>query len=380
MKLTSYIYLLSLIILAACSAKQKESTETGSGANEQTEIDLVQLSEAQIKNAAIVVGKPEMRPMHTIIKVNGVVDVPPENLVSISIPLGGYVKKTTLIPGTKVSKGTLLATLEDPQYVQLQQDYLSAKIKLEYAASDFNRQKTLNETKAASDKVYQLAKAEYDGGKITVRALAEKLKLIGINPETLNESNLSRNVNLYSPINGYVTKVNVNIGQFVNPSDVLFEITNLSDLHIRLTVFENDAANLVSGQKLTFTTNNRPNEKYTATVHLITPAINDDRSTEVHCHLNDESVRLFPGTFVNAAIESPTVNVIAVPEPAVVKWESKYYIFTEEANSQFKLLPVETGATNDGFVEIKTDLGNKNIVVANAYTILMKMKNNSEED
>jgi cobalt-zinc-cadmium efflux system membrane fusion protein len=237
----------------------------------------------------------------------------------------------------------------------------------------------LNETKSTSDKVFQLAKAEFETQKIMVRSLEEKLRLIGIVPEKLNEDNISRSINIYSPIDGYVTKVNVNIGKYVAPSDVLFELINPSDLHVRLTVFENDAANLAVGQKIICTTNGRPDDKYSAAIHLITPNIGEDRATEVHCHLEKYDKRLLPGTFMNAAIELNNARVTVVPEEAVVKWENKYYLFSQEAENRFKLLPVETGAINDGFIEIKTALPSTNIITKNAYTILMKMKNNAED-
>jgi len=369
-----------LISFFSCKNQPKETgkakTETTKKANP---VDIVELTPEQAKNSGISIGLPEKKEMHTTIKVNGVIDVPPQNIVSVSIPLGGYLKRTALIPGVTVNRGSILATLEDQQYIQIQQDYLSAKSKLEYAQADFNRQKALNETKSTSDKVFQLAKAEFETQKIMVRSLEEKLRLIGIAPEKLNEDNISRSINIYSPIDGYVTKVNVNIGKYVAPSDVLFELINPSDLHVRLTVFENDAANLAVGQKIICTTNGRPDDKYSAAIHLITPNIGEDRATEVHCHLEKYDKRLLPGTFMNAAIELNNARVTVVPEEAVVKWENKYYLFSQEAENRFKLLPVETGAINDGFIEIKTALPSTNIITKNAYTILMKMKNNAEE-
>lgn len=341
---------------------------------------LVELSADQLKNAGLTTGMPETREMHTTLKVNGVIDVPPANIISVSIPLGGYLKKMSLIPGEKISRGSILATLEDPQYIQLQQDYLMAKSKLSYAEADYNRQKGLNETKSTSDKVFQQAKNSYEEQKILLKSLAEKLRLININPETLNEDNISRSVNIYAPISGYVTKVNVNIGKYVNPSDVLFELINPDDLHVRLTVFENDASRLSVGQKIICSTNSKPDEKYVATIHLITPNIEQDRATEVHCHLEKHGVKLLPGTFMNAEIQLNNARVLAVPEDAVVKWNNGYYIFIAEADHQFRITPVQTGVTNSGYVEIRSSLPQKNIVTKNAYTLLMKMKNSGEEE
>ncbi|WP_315816206.1 efflux RND transporter periplasmic adaptor subunit [Paraflavitalea speifideaquila] len=318
--------------------------------------------------------------MHSSIQVSGIIDVPPQNIVSISIPLGGYIKKTTLLPGSRINKGAILATLEDQQYIQLQQDYLTAKTRLRFAEVDYKRQQGLNETKAVSDKVYQQSRSEFESQQILLRSLAEKLRLISINPESLHEGNISRSIYLYAPISGFVSKVNVNTGKYVSPTDVLFELISPEDLHLSLTVFENNAANLVIGQKVTCYTNSQPEIKYTATISLITPAVNEERAAEVHCHIEHPGKALMPGMFMNAAIQFNNTQVIAVPEEAIVKWNNTYYIFSEESSNKYKLQPVETGVSSKGYTEIRSSLPlDRPVVVKNAYTLLMKMKNSGEE-
>ena len=382
MKSNQLVILLCCVFLFACTATKKDkeiTTDNKTSVTENVVADIVVLSPAQLKSANIISGIIEKREMHKIIKVSGVIDVPPSNIVSISIPLGGYLKKTSLIPGTLVKKGAVLATLEDPSYIQLQEDYLTSKSKLTYLEADFNRQKTLSETKATSDKLFQLAKSDYESQKYMVKALSEKLKLIGLNPLSLNENNISRAVDFYAPISGYVTKVNVNIGKYVSPTDVLFEIVDPSDLHLRLTVFENDASNLKIGNKVTYYINNNINEKHKATIIVFTPNINENRSTDVHCHLVSAVKNLYPGTFVNAEIELNNAKVNAIPEEAIVKWENKPHVFLKVANDSYKLVPVETGLVTNGFIEIITPLGNQEVVTKNAYTLMMKLKNSAEE-
>lgn len=382
MKTKIIIPICLFILISACHDADKGQAGTEKKSSERSlpvDSNLVRLSAEQVRNAGLVAGLPEQRQMHTTLRVSGVIDVPPQNIISVSVPLGGYLKKTTLIPGEKVSKGSVLATLEDQQYIQLQQDYLTARSRLQYLEADYARQKGLNETKATSDKIFQQVQADFNSQKILARSLAEKLRLIGISPESLTEDNISRSICIYAPIGGYVTKVNVNIGKYVNPTDVLFELVNPDDLHLRLTVFENDATRLSVGQKIVCFTNSRPDVKYFATIHFITPNIGEDRSTDVHCHLDRYSKSLFPGMFMNAAIELDNASVTAVPEDAVVKWENKYYLFTAESENEFKMLPVETGAKNNGYIEIKSGLPAKKIITRNAYTLLMKLKNSGEE-
>jgi cobalt-zinc-cadmium efflux system membrane fusion protein len=374
---------LTLLVLPfainACTGNKSKESKENKVATETVKEALVVLTDAQLKNADLQIGTILDTSMHKVLKVNGHMDVPPNNIVSVSIPYGGYVKKTSLIPGTYVKKGSILAVLEDPSYVQLQQDYLTATSKLVYLEADYNRQKGLNETKAVSDKIFQAAKADYETQKYMVKALSEKLKLLGINPTGLNENNISRSINFTSSINGYVTKVNVNNGKYVSPTDILFEIVDPSDLHLRLTVLDNDANNLQIGNQVSFYTNNKVNEKYLASVAVITPNIGEESTTEVHCHLVNEQIKLFPGTFVNAEVALNSAKVKALPEEAIVKWQNKDYVFIKQTATNFKLVPVVTGMNVNGLVEIKTDLANQQVVLKNAFTLLMKLKNNGDE-
>ncbi|WP_145860173.1 efflux RND transporter periplasmic adaptor subunit [Pedobacter suwonensis] len=370
--------LVCMSLLMACSSADKKETvqaEKPVAAN----TDEVQLTEAQVKNAGILTGKITRKTMHSTINVNGVVDVPPENTYSVSVPMGGYIKKMIMMPGMFVTKGAVLATVEDQQYIQLQQDYLTSQNRLKFLAADYTRQKGLNQTKATSDKIFQQTESDYNNQKVLVKALAQKLRLIGINPEILNENSITRNIKIYSPISGYVTKVNVNTGKFVNAADILFELIGPGELHANLTVFEKDAASLKKGQEVICNTTTNPEKKYIAKIHLITPNIEDDRTTTVHCDIQNSDHKLLPGSFLNAAISVGNETVDAVPEDAIVKWENKYYIFEEVGNRLYKMVPVEIGTTVDGFIEIKTNKQLGSVVTKNAYALLMKMKNGGEE-
>ena len=378
MKLKNLIAVLSILTILACTGnKTKEAVEVEKG-NDSLSADLVTLNAAQLKTANLAFGTAQLMSMHKILKVNGAIDVPPSNIVSISIPMGGYLKKTSLIPGMFVRKGNLLAIMEDPSYIELQQDYLTAKSKLIYLEADFNRQRDLNATKSTSDKIFQLARSDYESQKYLTKSLSEKLKLLGLDPLALNENNISRAINFNAPINGYVTKVNVNIGKYVTPTDILFEIIDPSDLHLRLIVYENDATNLKVGNKVSFYTNNDIRKKFFAKVAVINPNINEDKTTEVHCHLVNESVRLYPGTSANAEIELNDAKVNAVPEQAIVKWQNKPFVFIKMEGNSFKMVPVEMGVSTNGYVEIKNDLGKQAIVTTNAYTLLMQLKNSAD--
>lgn len=373
-----FIILIMILSLSSCGGHKTEESEAKASIE-----TLVTLTDAQYKNANIEIGKLKTRELSTTLKLNGKIDVPPQNMVSVSTPFGGFLKSTKLLPGMHVKKGEVIASMEDQQYIQLQQDYLTAKSKLLYAENEYNRQKELNLSKASSDKMFQQTEMDYKTQKITVSALSEKLRLININPESLNESNLSRSINVYSSIEGFVSKVNVNIGKYVNPSDVLFELINPEDIHLNLKVFEKDLEKLTIGQKLLAYNNNQPDKKHLCEIILISQDLSSDRSADVHCHFEDYDKTLLPGMYMNADVEIKINNALSINDDAIVGHEGKDYIFVSKGNKQFELVEIKKGSTENNFTEIKTtggkDISNAQIVTKGAYSLLMQLKNKAEE-
>jgi len=366
-----------LLILSGCNSKKEEQPiATNSNMNS------VYITDAQLKNTTVETGKLEKRSISSVLKVTGKIDVPPQNLVSVSMPLGGYLTSTKLLPGLPISKGEVIATMEDQQYVQLQQDYLTTKSKLYFAEKEYQRQKELNQSQATSDKIFQQADSEYKTLKITLSALGEKLRLISINPNSLSEKNLSKSVNIYAPINGFVSKVNVNIGKYLNPSDVLFELINTSDIHLNLKIFEKDITKLKIGQKLVAYTNNQPDKKHSCEIILVSKDLSiDEHTAEVHCHFENYDKTLLPGMYMNAEINVESGTVLTLPKEAIVNFEGKEYLFLVINRNQYQLTEVKTGNSENGFVEILNyEKFTKNtIVTKGAYTLLMKLKNKADE-
>ena len=373
------ILFILFIITSNFACKSKSTTEVV--APIATDENTVTLNTAQIKSAEITTGTLEEKKISSVLKVNGKIDVPPQNMVSISVPLGGYIKATKLLPGMHISKGEIIAVIEDQQYIQLQQDYLMAKAKISFLANEYNRQKELNKSQASSDKVYQQSEADYKAQSVMISATKEKLQLAGINVNRLSANNISKSINVYSPINGYVSKVNVNIGKYVSPIDVLFELINPTDIHLALKVFEKDVDKLFVGQKLIAYNNNQPDKKHPCEVLLIGKDLSADGNTDVHCHFEDYDKSLIPGTYMNAEIDVRSNKANVLPEDAIVHFENKDYVFVKITDKQFKMTAINIVNEENGFVEIKAveNITNKTFVVKGAYTLLMALKNKSEE-
>ncbi|WP_278021564.1 efflux RND transporter periplasmic adaptor subunit [Flavobacterium ginsengisoli] len=365
------------IFLISCGNKKNEETKSA----ETKSIDIIKLSPEQVKNAGLESGNPTVKNVKEILQLQGTVTVPPKSVISISIPLGGYVKSTNLIAGMNVQKGQVLAVLEDMQFIELQQNYLMAKEKFELAQNEHKRQKELNANKAASDKVLEQITTEMRTQRITMSSLEQKLNLLGINAKTLNVGNISKTIRVVSPINGLVSKVNVNIGKYVNPTDMLFELIDKKDIVLTLNAFEKDVTSLSIGQTVMAYTNASDAKKYAAKIAFINQSLNGDRATEIICNVNAYNPALLPGLFVNAEVEIENKKALTVPEDAVVRWQGKFYVFTAIGNNQFQMNEVKSGVKNEGFTQITSDAisDSSKVVVKNAYTLLMSAMNNDEQ-
>ena len=372
--------ILPLLIFSVIGCGQKEENTTVESTSNVVESSIVKLTTAQMANAEIQTAKLVQKEISATIRLNGKIDVPPQNLISVSVPLGGYLKSTEMLPGKIVRKGQILAVLEDQQYVRLQQDYLLAKVKLKVVEGEYMRQKELNASKAASDKIVQIAEGEYKNAKINVKALEENLELIGIQPKKLDETKISKRITITSPINGYVSKVNANIGKYLTPSEVLFELVNVADIHLNVSVFEKDLATLAIGQKVITYNNSNPTKKYETEIILIGHSLSADKNTEVHCHFKKYDKSLVPGMYMNAEVELKNRSAQTISENAILRYANQDYVFIQVNKTNFEMIPVKVGAKENGLVEIENDadLNDFPIVVNGAYSLLMKLKNTDQ--
>ena len=383
MKKTIIIKTLSLlftaIIFTSCGSKTEETKQEE---HHEEEASVVELTQEQVKIINLKLGKIVMKDLSGAIKVNGMLDVPPQNLVSISAPMGGFVKKTELLQGMKVSKGQAIVIMQHPDYIQMQQDFLESKSQLDYLELEYKRQQELSKDNVNSQKTLQQSKSQYESMHAKNAGLKAKLLMLGINGDKLTSQTIQNTISINSPISGYVTQVNVNIGMFVNPTDVMFKIVDTEHLHAELTVFEKDAPKIKIGQKVRFTLANETAER-TATVYLIGREISEDRTVRIHCHLDKEELDLLPGMYLKAYVEAGTKRLPAIPNEAIVNFEGKDFIFVAEKEANhFKMLEVTKGISELGFTEVEMKGGlniESLIVISGAYDILAKIKNSEEE-
>tara|TARA_R110000823_G_scaffold68405_2_gene158938 strand:+ start:6861 stop:8060 length:1200 start_codon:yes stop_codon:yes gene_type:complete len=389
------LLILSTLLIVACGNKDSEKMEASAEASMPKEqpaangAKQVTFRKDQYNLAGIETGQIEMRNLSNIIKLNGVIDVEPKSMASVSAPLGGYLKTAGRLPGEEIKKGQVLATIENPEFIQIQQDYLESLSRLQFLEEEYNRQKQLREQDINSAKTFQQVSSDYKITQGRVKAYEQQLALAGISRSNVQNGNITRTANLYAPITGFIKASNVNIGDYVSPQDVLFELVNLNDIHLALNAFEKDLEKIEVGQTVKFSLSNENTFDRTAKVFLIGKATGNDRITPVHSHIEKEDVKgLLPGMYVKAWIESGTNKQNAIPSEAIVQYEGKDFIILQTQETEigytFRLEQVKKGIEQEGYTAItfagSTDANNLKPVVKNAYSILSALRNSEEEE
>lgn len=370
------IALTLLITIASCSKIESPPTEMGA----KVMGDTVQLTPQQSANAHMSFAKAVRRELTTALRANGMVHVPPQFAYSVTAPFGGIVRTTSVLPGSHVTKGETIVVLESPEFITLQQDYLTTVANLEASEAELVRQSRLAKDSVNARKKLEAASADTRSLRVQRKALAEKLALINIDVKKLDENSLSRAIRVPSPISGYVTKVNINAGTYIAPNNPIMEIVNTDHMHIELTIFERDVLKLRIDQHVTVALTDAPNVKRDAHIHLIGKDVAADRTISVHAHLNKPDPTLIPGTTLTAIVDAEPRTSWVVPETAVVSFEGKYFVFTGSPTSCIRR-EVNVGITQDGITEILNDppwLQTEDILVKGAPAVLGAMTNNDE--
>jgi len=343
------------------------------------------LQASQIEAIGLETGTFTPLKMAGYFKANGIIDLPPQSVATLSAPETGFVKEVrkNYVVGSYVKKGTVLTTLEHPMYIQKQQEYLESVSELLWLEQELQRQKTLNEANANALKAFQKAQADFNVMTARKKGLEQYLNYLGIDVERLNTGEISQVINLKAPLSGYISEVNINKGMLVEAGRKLYEIANNDHVHLELQVFEKDISKLQDGLKVSYSIPSLGSEQFEAEVHEIGRAFDaDNKSILVHCHVEGKQPKFIRGLYAEAKIWLDEQTVNALPEEAIIRSDGAEYIFIQEAiedNGEvvFKPILVRTGKKEDEFLEVMPiDLLEEDakIVIKGAYYLMAEMK------
>ncbi|WP_264523729.1 efflux RND transporter periplasmic adaptor subunit [Flavobacterium sp. N502536] len=390
-KTASWVVLLaSIAVFTSCG--QKKAEETKEEEKSQTE---VALNESQYKTVGIETGLVEDRNLNKVIKANGYTTVPPQNSAEVSTLIGGTVKDIFVLEGTYVNKGKVLATIQNLEVIEMQEEFHSATANIEYLQLEYNRQKTLSDENVNPRKTFQEVKSKLAAER--ARAQAARNKLEALHVSTKGSTSL---VPVVAPINGYVGKISIAKGAYAQTGVVLFEVVDNSQMHLDLNVYEKDLGSISIGQVIDFVLTNQSNKSIKGKIFGINKSFsNESKTVAVHAKIESADAKgLIPGMYVSANINITNTTVPALPKDAVVRNADKYFVYVEEEAHEekktlaegnhekeihFRAVEVIPGTTDLGFTEVKfveKVAPNAKIVTKGAFYLLSAMKGGGEHD
>ena len=355
----NYSYLFILLILSSaffsgCGTGNDPSIEV----MDKEDTNEIILTQAQFDKASMAWDSLGTHTFADFILTNGMVNIPTEGRFDVSAYFGGNIIRFNLIVGQKIQKGQVLFTIENPEFVQMQEDYLVAVSQLSYLKSDYDRQKALNAENISSQKNFAKAESDYKSTLAKTQSLRKKLQLVNITSTKLDASNITSQTYIYAPISGYVESIHVNQGAYLNPSDIALTIINKDHLHIELNVFEQHAIGLEVGQPVTFYLPDNNSREFKGKIFVIGQSINENRMLNIHAHIDDEKEEelLVPGMFIEAKIEVKSSKKTALPIAALINSDEVNYVLslTKKENDLYYLKKnqVDIGLQDELMVEI----------------------------
>ncbi|MBK8887701.1 MAG: efflux RND transporter periplasmic adaptor subunit [Saprospiraceae bacterium] len=289
---------------------------------------IASLTAEQIKAVGITLGKVEKKQLTSTIKANGFLKVPNNNKGNVTSLYGGVIKTLKVQIGSYVKKGQVIATIANPQFIQIQEEFLTINTKITLAEQEMQRQKELYEGSAGAKKNLQNADAELKTLQTRRASLQQQIQLMGISPNNVSNANLQSALKVTSPIDGTVSNIIVKIGSYVDESTPIAEIVDNGALHLDLNVFEKDLPLLKVGQTIHFTLTNNPINEYDAQVFSIGSAFeNESKTIPIHCNVKGNKIGLIDGMNISAIVSLDNVTTPSVPNDAIVEADGKCFIF-----------------------------------------------------
>ena len=352
------------------------------------------LTPEQMSAAGVTTGNMERKELTATLKANGQLMVPNTNKASASTLYSGVVKSLLVQVGDHVSRGQVVATVSNPEFVEQQKDLLAIKGKLAMAEQELKRQKTLRESDAGTGRNLQQALAELRVLRAERAALEKQVRLMGIAPATLTNANMRTTLVVRAPISGTVSNVYATVGSYIDPSKPVMDMVDNSSLHLDLQVFERDLPKVRIGQTVHFTITNNPVDEYDATVYSIGSSFSGQSKTvAVHCRVKGNKRGLIDGMNVTGIVSLTRATTPAVPTTAVVEDSGRDYVFVvkgaastnsgKRGATTFKKVQVIRGTAEAGYCAVTpvADLpANARIATRGAYFINAKLVNAGEHD
>ena len=364
------IFVSLIIIAAAIITGCSEPTDKG---EENVSDHLIYISHEQFKAEQMQLGNAVMHSFTQVFKTNGIVTASPQSKAFVYSYIPGILKSISVNLGSHVRKGQKLCTIESKEFINIQQQYLESLAKFKAIESDYQRVKSLYDDKISSQKAFITIESEYKMLIAKIKALRAELKILNVNLSNLEDGNLETYLSVLSPIEGYITLQNCNLGQFVDSQKLLMKVIDNRNLQLHFFVYQENVSKVQSGQMLDIYSPDNSNNIYAGKIISVGKSINPEtKSIKCIAELMENPKQDFiPGMYFLVKVKIGTLNANAIPSEAIFKSGNKYYVMVKEKQDDdglfFRKKEVSTGLVSNGFTQIIGDENLNDVLVKGAY-------------
>lgn len=363
------------LALAGCNKPESpgrfEATQHAEA--EPAEAGTISLTDQEIKEARIQTEVVSEREVAESIQLTATIQANQDRLAHVAPRVPGRIVGISAKLGDRVRAGQALASLDSLELGEAHSTYLQAESQARVAQADFERAEKLYADQIVPQKDFLRSRAEHEKARANLRAAADRLRLMGVNPSQADHAISTFPVT--APFAGTVIEKKAVLGELATPDQTLFTVADLSTVWIEADLFEKDLGKIRVGATAGITVAAYPGEVFKGRLTYISSVMDkESRTVKGRVEVPNADGRLKPDMFATAAIDTVTTGkVLTVPASAVLLIEGQQVVFVRE-NAGFEKRIVHLGDDLGGRSVLKDGIEDgEAVVVEGAYALKARL-------
>jgi RND family efflux transporter MFP subunit len=334
-----------------------DSTAAPPPASQDAALVPIQISPQRLQSIGVKTDEVQRKSLEEEIHTTGNVAIDETKLAYVQVRYSGYIQKVFVDATYRyVRKGQPLFTIYSPDLVATEREYLVAKQNQRSVA-----QSTVPGVTASAGSL--------------VDAAIERLKQWGVSPQEIarldSTGQAQQELEVDSPVSGYVTERNALPSVAVQPETRLYTIADLSTVWVQAQLFQADLGRVKIGNFATLSVDTFPGRSFSGRVDFIYPQVDmDTRTAKVRLVFSNPRLQLTPGMFVNVDLKLPMGKQLVIPATGVLQSGTRQIAFVDRADGYIEPRDVQLGArAGDDFIVLKGLKAGERIVTSANFLI-----------
>ena len=312
----------------------------------------LEMTDEMLKTIGVEIQTAGPAIIKSTLKLPGEIVFNPDRIVQVVPRLAGVVVAVNFEPGQVVQKGDVLAVIESQMLADLHSQFLAAQRRLALARTVYDREKQLWEEKISAKQDYLAAELVLNEAKIAADLTAEKLRALGVRPETGVRAKELTRYEILAPISGLIISRTVALGAALKDDVTIFTVADMSTVWTAVTVYPKDLSVVRIGQKAVVKATAFDVEGEGTIAYITTLIAGQTRTATARVVLDNQDGRWHPGMFVNVELVSNEIEVpVAVSARAIQTFRDWTIVFGRYGN-YFEARPLELGRSDGKMVEV----------------------------